>query len=243
MKRQIFVAVALILSAGLLFAQADSKGNSSLADPDPNVIGNDSAASALKQVSIDKFERDGSWNVHISPDAGVITSRLFDGSPEAKEQLEGEDPEQDTKVLGVKVEFFRRGVNSIYVTAVRPLPIEGVTKTISLWMAGRNAAHKIFVLVQDYFGHSYELYLGDLGFSGWKKLTVAVPPSPDGEHGIVQSSAYYGDRPGLRIVGFRIDCEPMLARGTYFVYFDDLRAVTDLYDMQNRDEDDLPDNW
>ena len=66
-------------------------------------------------------------------------------------------------------------------------------------------------------------------FSGWKKLTVAVPPSPDGVHGIVQTSAYHGDRPGLRIVGFRVDCNPELARGSYYLYLDDLRAVTDLY--------------
>ena len=76
-----------------------------------------------------------------------------------------------------------------------------------------------------------------------EKLTVAVPPSPDGVHGIVQTSAYHGDRPGLRIVGFRVDCNPELARGSYYLYLDDLRAVTDLYAMENRDEDDMDDNW
>ena len=30
---------------------------------------------------------------------------------------------------------------------------------------------------------------------------------------------------------------------TYYVYFDDMRAITDLYAMQNRDEDDMDDNW
>ncbi len=244
MKKLVVLTAAAFLAAGLVFAQSqDSKGNSSLADPEASNIGADSAASALKEVCVDKFERDGSWNVHISPDAGLVSARLFEGSPAAKEQLEGEDPEMDTHVLGAKVEFYRRGINSIYITAVRPLPIEGVTKTVSVWVSGRNANHDIFLLVQDYFGHNYELYLGNLGFSGWKKLTVAVPPTPDGEHGIVQSSAYYGDRPGLRILGFRIDCNPVLARGKYFVYFDDLRAVTDLYDLENRDDDDIPDNW
>lgn len=240
MKKYILTAAALLCAAGMAFAQSKS-----LAEPDPNDVGTGSAASALREVSIEKFERDGAWNVHISPDAGVISCRLFEGNPAAKEPLEEDKGKEDldTHVLGVKVQFFRRGINSIYLTAVRPLPVEGVSKTLSVWVAGRNQDHDIFVLIQDYFGHSYELYLGNLGFSGWKQMTVAVPPSPDGEHGIVQSSAYYGDRPGLRIVGFRIDCNPMLARGTYFIYFDDLRAVTDLYELQNRDEDDMPDNW
>ena len=243
MKKLIFTALSVFLTASLVFAQADSQSNSTLADPNPSDVGADSAASALKEVSLDKMEREGSWNIHISPDCGIASIRLFEGSPYAKTPLPGEEDQVDVMALGCKVEFYHRGINSIYVTAVRPIPIEGIAKTVSVWMAGRNQDHDVYLLVQDYYGSNFELYLGNLGFSGWKKLTVAIPPSPDGEHGIVQSSPYYGDRPGLRVVGFRIDCNPMLARGTYYVYFDDLRAVTDLYDLENRDEDDMVDNW
>jgi hypothetical protein len=237
MKKILTAVLTLTATAGLMFAQE------SLANPDPTVIGNDSARQALKEVSVDKFELEGSWNAAISPDNGVISARLFDGSPAAKEPLAGEEDVPDTKVLGVKVEFFHRGVNSFYIRSTRPIPIEGVTKTISLWVAGRNMDHSLSVLVQDYYGNNFELYVGSLGFSGWKKMQVAVPPTPDGEHGIIQQSAYDGIRPGLRIVGFRVDCNPMLARGTYYVYLDDLRAVTDLYDVENRDEDDMHDDW
>lgn len=237
MKKLLTVICALAVT-GFAFAQ-----NSSLSEPDPTVIGADSAKQALREISVDKFEIEGSWNASISPDYGVISSRLFDGSPAMKEPLKGEENAVDSKVLGVKVEFFRRGINSFFIRSARPIPIEGVTKTISMWVAGRNMDHEIYVMVQDYFGNNFELYLGNLGFSGWKKLTVAVPPTPDGEHGIVQQSAYNGVRPGLRILGFRIDCNPVLARGQYYVYFDDLRAVTDLYDLENRDEDDIMDDW
>jgi hypothetical protein len=237
MKKILTAVLTLTATAGLMFAQE------SLATPDPTVIGNDSARQALKEVSVDKFELEGSWNAAISPDNGVISARLFDGSPAAKEPLQSEEGVPDTKVLGIKVEFFHRGVNSFYIRSTRPIPIEGVTKTISLWVAGRNMDHSLSVLVQDYYGNNFELYVGSLGFSGWKKMQVAVPPTPDGEHGIIQQSAYDGVRPGLRIVGFRVDCNPMLARGTYYVYLDDLRAVTDLYDVENRDEDDMHDDW
>lgn len=236
-----FLAVALVaLVAGMAFAQ-----NSIVDDPNPEVVGNDSAMQALREISLDKFEREGAWNVHISSDFGVISGRNFQGSPAMKEPVKGEEsnPEDDTQVLGVKVEFFRRGVNSFYITSQRPIPIEGITKTISMWVCGRNQGHDLYILIEDYFGRNYELYMGNLGFSGWKKLTCVVPPSPDSEHGIVQHSAYYGDRPGVRILGFRVDCNPMLAKGTYYVYFDDLRCVTDLYDYENHDEDDMADNW
>lgn len=239
MKRVIaFLMVAAIF--GVAFAQ---QGTSSLSDPDPTIIGADSAKQALREVSVDLFEREGSWNARISTDNGVITGRLFDGSPAAKESMEENEGVTDERVLGVKVEFFRRGVNSFYITAARPIPIEGITKTVSVWVAGRNQGHSMYLLVQDYFGNNFEIYMGTLAFSGWKKMTVAIPPSPDGERGIVQQSAYYGERPGLRVVGFRVDCDPLLARGSYYMYLDDLRAVTDLYDMENRNEDDMIDNW
>ena len=244
MKKLLTFAIALTLSAAV-FAQDNNRqnDNESLATPDPTVIGNDSAKQALREISVDRYELEGSWNAHISPDDGVINLRLFEGSPLAKEPLKGEEDVEDARVLGIKVEFFHRGVNSFFVKAARPIPIEGVTKTISVWAAGRNMDHQMYVLVQDYNGNNFELFLGSLGFSGWKKMSVAVPPTPDGEHGIIQSSAYNGIKPGLRIVGFRIDCNPMLARGTYYLYLDDLRAVTDLYDIENRDEDDMNDDW
>ena len=240
MKEVLFAVIA-----ASVFTFAVSAQNSLVEDPNPETIGNESAMQALHEISLDKFEREGSWGVHISPDYGVITGRLFEGSPAMKDPLkedEGKENE-DTQVLGVKVEFFKRGINSFYITSQRPIPIEGVTKTVSVWVCGRNMGHELYLLVEDYFGRNYELYMGSLGFSGWKKLTAVVPPSPDGEHGIVQHSAYYGDKPGLRIIGFRVDCDPMLSRGAYYMYLDDLRCVTDLYDMQNHDEDDMADNW
>lgn len=239
-KLHFAVMAALILSGASVFAQTDS-----LSEPDASNIGNDSAKQALREVSVDRFEREGSWNVHISPDCGVISGRLFDGSPLAKEPLEDADNQEmeDTKVFGVKTEFFRRGVNSFYITAARPIPIEGVTKTVSVWVCGRNMGHQMWLLVQDYNGNNFEIWMGSLEFSGWKKLTTAIPPSPDGEHGIIQQSVYHGDKPGLRIVGFRVDCNPMEAKGSFYMYLDDIRAVTDLYDIQNRDEDDMMDNW
>lgn len=236
--KKFLLSVLVAAAACAVFAQ-----NSLVEEPNPETVGNDSAMQALREISLDKFERDGSWFVHMSPDYGVIAARNFEGSPAMKEPLKGDEEVEDTQVLGVKVEFFRRGVNSFYINAQRPIAIEGVTKTVSVWVCGRNQGHDMFLLVEDYFGRNYELYMGNLGFSGWKKLTCVVPPSPDSEHGIVQRSAYYGNKPGLRIIGFRVDCNPMLARGTYYMYLDDLRCVTDLYDLENQDIDDMSDAW
>ncbi len=244
--KKLAAVIAILCLAASVFAQY------SLTDPNPAESA-DSARQALREISLDLFEREGSWNCRISSDDGVITGRLFDGGPysnlDADERadmvaLPAEvSGATNTKVYGVKVEFFHRGINSFFITAARPIPIEGVTKTVSVWVAGRNQAHSLTLLVQDYFGNNFEVYMGSLAFSGWRKLTVAIPPSSDGKRGIVQQSAYWGERPGLRIVGFRVDCDPETAYGQYYLYMDDLRAITDLYDMENRDADNPSDNW
>jgi hypothetical protein len=113
-----------------------------------------------------------------------------------------------------------------------------------MWIVGRNFNHEIKILIQDFFGRNYELYMGKLNFQGWKKLTVAVPPqSDDGVHGVIQRNYHYNNQMGLKVTGFRIDCDPMEAYGSYYVYFDDLRAVTDLFAENNRDADDMADSW
>lgn len=249
MKKLYFALLALAVLAGAsVFAQSTQAH--SITDPDASNVGNDGARQALREISVDKFEREGFWNVHISPDDGIISSRLFGEEshpmgPAAKEPLEDEEAadKTDYTVFGAKAEFFRRGIDSFWITAQRPIPIEGITKTVSVWVCGRNMQHELWLLVQDYNGNNFELWMGTLQFSGWKRMTVAIPPSMDGVHGIVQNSVYYGTKPGLRIVGFRVDCNPMEARGAYYIYMDDLRAVTDLYDVINKDEDDMPDNW
>jgi hypothetical protein len=109
---------------------------------------------------------------------------------------------------------------------------------------GRNYNHELVLLIEDFFGRPFELYMGKLNFQGWKKLTVAIPPqAEDGFNGIVQRNYHYNNNLGIKIIGLRVDVDPWEAYGSYYVYFDDLRAVTDLFAEDNRDADDLPDGW
>ena len=47
----------------------------------------------------------------------------------------------------------------------------------------------------------------------------------------------------MKIVGFKINCDLDESYGRYYIYFDDLRAVTDLYEVEMADPDDMDDNW
>ncbi len=232
MKRVLLITLILAVTA-TAFAQQ--------AAPNASEIGVDTAQQRLQEISISKFEDPGFWRVYMPIDQGVIESRRFEGGPNDKEDLPEEEAlgiaAQDQYVLGVKASFFRRGNHEIYVQPIRPLAVPGITKTINVWVVGRNFNHRLYVIVGDYFGNVNMLEMGTLNFSGWKELTVAVPPT------IVQQDFHYNDRMGLQIMGFMIEPDLMETYGTYYVYFDGLRVLTDLFADESRDPDDMVDSW
>jgi hypothetical protein len=232
--KKFFTGTALVLFVSVLgFAQ--------VAEPDPAQLGTDTAQQALQEVSISKFEDPGFWSVYMPIDQGVVSYRRLEGAPADKQPIPEEEElgiqEQDRYVLGVKAEFFRRGSTSIYVQPTRPLAVPGIAKTISVWVVGRNFNHLLRVVVSDYFGNTNILNMGTLNFSGWKKLTVAVPPT------IEQRNFHYTDRMGIQILGFIIEPDLLETFGTYYAYFDDLRVTTDLFAEESRDPDDMVDSW
>ena len=246
MTKKYFTVAALLSALSLFaFAQENTRDASTLDQADPSRIGVESAEQRLKEVSVDKFEQEGSWVCSMSSDEGVIQGRLFDGSPKEKKAIPEEENLNipDSKVYGTKVSFYRRGYNSFEVRAVKPNPVEGITKTISVWVVGRSYPHVLKLLLEDYMGKQFELYVGKLNHAGWKLMTVAVPPQNATGTGIVQKDYHYGTSMGLKVVGFRIECNPWEAYGNYYIYFDDLRAVTDLYEVDMRDDDDMKDSW
>ncbi|MDR1325899.1 MAG: flagellar filament outer layer protein FlaA [Treponema sp.] len=243
MKRYAIIAVAL-LSATAAFAQV--QGDPVAGNTNASQLGIDAAQQNLQEVSVDKFEQEGYWRASISSDSGFISSRLFIGKPDGKVPISEEADLNipDEYVLGARVDFLRRGHASFTLSPAHPIPIEGITKTISVWVAGRNYNHKLSILIQDYFGRTFELAMGTLNFQGWKKLTVAVPPQAEnGRNGIVQRNYHYNNDLGIKVIGFRVDCDPSETFGTYYIYLDDLRAVTDLFSEDSRDSDDMADAW
>ena len=241
-KKKVFVSLILVffLISGFSFAQQVGEGGSP-GSPEAGNIGVDTAQQSLKEISVVKFEDPAFFYTAMPRDQGFVLTRRLVGSPVDKEPIAEEAEigleEDDKYVLGVKVHYEKRGVNSFAVMPVKPLPIAGITKTMSLWVAGRNNNHMLSMMILDYFGNPKELTIGKLNFSGWKKLTVAVPPN------IIQKDYHYTNINGIKFAGLRVDCDPEDTFGTYYVYFDDLRAVSDLFTEESRDVDDMADGW
>jgi hypothetical protein len=215
--------------------------NVSVGQPNPADIGKDQAQQLLEELSISRFEDAAFWGGSIPLDMGVIALKKLEGGPAGKQPIPQEVKlgikEEDKYVLGVKVSFFHRGDSFFTVYPAKPLPIPGIVKTVSVWVVGRNYNHVLKLLFNDSMGRAQEVTFGTLNFLGWKKLTVAIPPS------IVQQDYHYGVQTGITITGFRIDTDSLDTYGTYYIYFDDLRAVTDLFGESKRDTDDMADGW
>lgn len=201
-----------------------------------NSASSTTASDKLREISISKMEDSAFWYHDFSRDDGIMQLRSFDGGSKEKVAIE-EDSDSDENVIGAKVYFFRRGVMNFTLSPIRPLPIEGITKTISVWVAGRNANHEMDMLLLDSTGKKVVLPMGKLNFSGWKKLTVTIPSN------IMQVKKYYGNIDGIQLAGFKIRCDIDETYGRYYVYFDDIRAVTDLYGEDVSETDDMIDAW
>ncbi len=231
--KKIFLTVLLTALAFTgVFAQEET---------DPEATGQVTAQQKLKEISVSKMEDAGFWYGVFPADNGIIEIRNFPGGSQDKEPIADEEEyglaEPDENVVGAKVSFYRRGVIDFTLKPIRPLPIEGITKTISVWVAGRNTNHQLELLVSDHFGNSAVSPMGKLNFSGWKKMTVTIPPN------IKQRDYHYNDRMGLSIEGFNVKCNIDETYGRYYIYFDDIRAVTDLFAEESRDSDDMMDAW
>ncbi len=214
-------------------------------EPDASKVGVESAQQHLKDVTVTNFEDASFWFSGMMEDQGMIMTRRLVGKPAARAELDAQRLKDEaalgipegSHVLGVRVDFYKRGMNQFHVYPMRPIAIEGICKTISVWVVGRNFNHVLKVVISDYHGNYQELTLGKLNFTGWKKMTLAVPPH------IVQTDYHYTNRNGLKFLGLKVECDLEESWGRYYIYFDDMSVVTDLFLESNLDPDDMQDIW
>jgi len=246
MKKQnaVFLSIFLIFFISASgFTQVSDTG-----EPEEETIGRDVAEQMIKSVTIDKMEDAGFWYASIAQDQGLIRIQTRNGDPVEKAKKDETRLKEEEQrggigeyVLGVKVKFYRRQANVFLIKPVKPLSIPGTAKSISVWVVGRNYNHVLKIMIADYYGRPREITVGKLNFSGWEKLTVAIPPR------IIQSDYHFMEKEGIKFLGFKIECDLNEAFGTYYIYFDDLSAKTDLFTQASREKIqggyDMDDGW
>ncbi|MDR2071963.1 MAG: flagellar filament outer layer protein FlaA [Spirochaetaceae bacterium] len=172
---------------------------------------------------------------------------------------------RELRSLGIWGKFKRMGYNwiDIYPTLkaegedAKPyeIPIPGRVRYLDMWIWGSNLNFYVEAYLRDEQGVIHTIYLGNLGYQGWKNLRALIPtsipqrrriildPSAANTLGSADKNSIY-----LKFVKFRVWTTPREAVGNFYVYFDQFKVLTDtfesLYDGDEMtDPDWIRENW
>jgi hypothetical protein len=237
MKYRIFI---LLMVFGLISVSAFAQQVGIEKSTALEIINTNAAESADKKVAtelvqtllVDDFETAGEWSAFIPRDYGIAMAIRRDGAP--KDMLS----ERNKYVLGIKVDFMKRDWSWVSINPAKPIKIKGITKTLSIWVVGRNYKHTLIVVLKDYLDKLKYLRSEKMIWVGWKKVNINIPDT------IEQENYKITEDRGITFMGFRIEFDPddMLGR-PFYTYFDYLTADADLFSEKNQNPDDMMDNW
>ena len=156
--------------------------------------------------------------------------------------------EKDLKSFGIWGKFDRRGYNWIDVYPVLTggeedeegdpepfeIPVPGRINYLDMWVWGSNLNYYMEAYFRDHQGVVHSLNMGSLAYQGWKNLRVKIPTS------IRQSKRVLPRLAGLTFVKFRIWTTPAERVDNFYVYFNQMKVLTDIFESLY-DGDDLAD--
>ncbi|HHU36490.1 MAG TPA: hypothetical protein GXZ47_04585 [Treponema sp.] len=163
---------------------------------------------------------------------GYPVLKYFDGMPNAIRVMQ---TKEDTgyKFLGLEVKFDRKGDNWVDIVPTekdtggdivrKEIPFKGRISRLDLWVWGASYAYDFEVLVRDCNGRVHTIPFGLVNHEGWKNMSVAIPTS------INQRSSYLNGIQSLTFVAFRLRTRPTERVDSFYIFFDQFKALTDTY--------------
>ena len=104
------------------------------------------------------------------------------------------------------------------------IPIPGRIQYLDMWVWGSNLNYYLEAYFRDHQGVVHSLYMGNIGYQGWKNLRVRIPTS------IPQSKRVLPRLAGLTFVKFRIWTTPVERVDNFYVYFKQMKVLTDTFE-------------
>ena len=157
----------------------------------------------------------------------------------------------DLRSFGIRGRFDRQGYNWIDVYPVEgggeegtpfEIPLPGRVRYFDLWVWSGNIDCYIEAMIRDYQGIVHTIHFGDIAHYGWRNMRAYIPNSIRQEKRILPSHA------GLRFVKFRIWTRPTEKVDDFYIYFKQLKVLTDTFETmfdgdQLADPDIIPGLW
>ncbi|MCL2608361.1 MAG: flagellar filament outer layer protein FlaA [Treponema sp.] len=207
---------------------------------------------ALNTIVLDSFNGDAAkewhdgrqvrsynftWGLQASPLASKSTengtetafprSTYVDAWPRA---LFGDNRNGDQlRSFGVNGRFDRQGHNWVDIYPVsdgKPfeIPMPGRVRNIDLWVWGSNLKYDLELYVRDSGGIVHRIRLGNINYSGWRNLTANIPNTIRQDNRVLPAHAQ------LHFVKFRLWTQPNERVDNFFVYFNRLQILTDVFE-------------
>ncbi|MDR2094913.1 MAG: flagellar filament outer layer protein FlaA [Treponema sp.] len=147
----------------------------------------------------------------------------------------------ELKSLGIWGRFDRRGYNWIDIYPVEKgsdddaapieIPIPGRAHYLDMWVWGSNLNFYIEAYIRDYTGIPHIIKLGSIAYTGWKNLRAGIPG------GIPQAKRTLPRLESLKFIKFRIWTQPVEKVDNFYVYFDQFKVLTDIFESPYDGED------
>ena len=154
------------------------------------------------------------------------------------------------KCLGVQFKFRYPGFNSVHLlpplevqwdnpgkavltydsrsgkdVQERAIQLPGRAKAISMWVHSRGNNYTLEVWIKDYKGDVHVLKMGSLNFVGWRPMKAYIPEN------VPQETNSYPQTRVTKIVRFVIRANPEAGNEEVFLFFDQLKVLTDTFEV------------
>jgi predicted RNA-binding protein len=170
----------------------------------------------------------------------IIPAREFDPEKDVREYIDGKDDKGDIVFTKCDKQWVSDTDKIIYTDQAGkrwvsdPLLFEGRVKALSTWVWGSNYNYYFEVHLEDHRSVVHVLPMGELTFSGWKNLTIDIPPS------IPQAEKYIPKLKRLKLLKFMVWTRPNERVSGFYIYLDQIKTLSDFFETRY-DGDDLED--
>ena len=207
---------------------ADSKA------PASSTQGTQKQPTGLIEDWMNDFEACEDWRAVSTSPLGDTKIRKIPGKPRPVDEQGNaiETPNEITddngithkneNVIGIKSYVIDRGYDRVEVLPPNEYIIRGKAKELKVWALGRKIRHTLYVKFRDYRGKLHKIKIGRLDFWGWREMSVNIPGW------IPQSPTYAMLDKNLHFVSFFVESDKYEIPGTYYVYLDNFRIISDM---------------